>query len=205
MAKIQKRKEEISQYLQEYMEECFRKSCREIQIEIENNGEMIWMELKKNICECLHKTDILQKQQRKNGLQYLVFSFLRHGIIQNRPQIRIDALDDSFYLDEEEAESYYHPAFLQEKYLNDLESIYKKAGKKFIRLQNYELEDIKEEYAGFYFSILFQMIKELSGSIAKTVLTSGISVEDSFKIIMGEYMNHAAVLFIRNEDENKIL
>lgn len=199
MVKVQQRKEEILQYIEEYMEEYFQKSCREIEMELEKRGNELWMELKKCICECLRKTEILQKQQRKSNIQYLVFSFLRCGVLQDRLEIRIDALDDSFYLDEEEAESYFYPTFLQGKYVNDLELIHQTAKKKFVRLQKYEYEYMKKEYASFYFSILYQIIKELSVLIAGTVLASGVLVGDDFKIIMGEYMNHAVVLYVTKE------
>lgn len=46
-------------------------------------------------------------------------------------EIRIVALDDSFYLDEEEAESYFYPSFLQEKYLNNLKLIFQTIKKLF--------------------------------------------------------------------------
>ena len=44
---------------------------------------------------------------------------MQYGIYLDNLGMRIDALDDSFYLDEQESEEYYHPVFLQERYIED--------------------------------------------------------------------------------------
>ena len=75
---------------------------------------------------------------------------MQYGIYLDNLGMRIDALDDSFYLDERESEEYYHPVFLQERYIEDLNFLQKKVGDKYIRLQNHELMDIKKEYAHYY-------------------------------------------------------
>lgn len=189
------RRKQIIQYLQPHMEECFQKSCNLIQIEIEHHSSEIWHKLCSCIYKCLKYADVLQKQQKKGKLQYLVFSFMQYGIYLDNLEMRIDALDDSFYLDEQESEEYYHPAFLQERYIEDLNYLQKKVGEKYIRLQNYELIDIKKEYASFYQSILFRMIESLTAVIMELLAESEALMADGFKIIFGEYMDNAIVLY----------
>ena len=108
--------------------------------------------------------------------------------------MRIDLLDDSFYLDEQETATYYYPDFLQEKYVEDLNVLQKKAGEKFVRLQNYERIDIKREYSGFYQSILFRMIESLTEVILELITDYEVLAKEDFKIIFGEYMDSAKVL-----------
>lgn len=189
------RRKQILQYLLPHMEECFQRSCNLIQTEIESYANEIWKGLMNSIYECLRHADIMQKMQRKGNLQYLVFSFMQYGIYLDNLEIRIDALDDSFYLDEQESEEYYHPVFLQGRYIEDLGFLQKKAGEKYIRLQNYELIDIKKEYVSFYQSILFRMLESLTAVIMESIAESGVLLADGFKIIFGEYMDNAIVLY----------
>lgn len=189
------RRKQILQYLQPYMEECFHRSCSVIQTEVEQHANEIWEGLRNCIYECLRHADIMQKRRRKGNLQYLVFSFMQYGIYLDNLEIRIDALDDSFYLDEQESEEYYHPVFLQDRYIKDLDFLQKKAGEKYVRLQNYELIDIKKEYASFYQSILLRMLESLITVIMESIADSGVLMADGFKIIFGEYMDNAIVLY----------
>ena len=87
------------------MEECFQKSCNSIQTGLECYANDIWAELRSSINECLNHAVAMQEQQIKGNLQYLVFSFMQYGIYLDNLEMRIDALDDSFYLDEQESEA----------------------------------------------------------------------------------------------------
>ena len=195
MEQIIDRRNLISEYLQPHMEDCFQTSCNLIQTEIEHYANEIWTGLSNCIYECLKRADTLQKQQRKGKLQYLVFSFMQYGIYLDNLELRIDALDDSFYLDEQESAEYYHPEFLRERYIEDTNILQKKAGEKFIRLQNHERMDIKKEYAHFYQSILFRMLESLTAVIMESIADSGVFMADGFKIVFGEYMDNAMVLY----------
>lgn len=194
MEQTSNRRKQISMFLQPYMEECFRKSCDAIQTEIDFHACEIWGGLRCSIVECLKHAGALQHQQKKGKLQYLVFSFLQCGVYLERLELRLDLLDDGFYLDEEEAAVYYCPYFMQNRFVDDLIFLQKKAGEKFVRLQNHERMDIKREYADFYQSILFQMVKSLSNVILEVMVDYKIFVEEDFKIIFGEYMGNAIVL-----------
>ena len=143
MKLVTNRIDQISQYLQPYMQECFRESCVRLQEEIDSHAGELWEELARAMEECLNSAVSLQNQGRKGRLVYLVFSVLGHGAYLNGPEIWIEALDDGFYLDRREAKGHYHPRFLQERYTGDLDCLYKKACEKFIRLQDYEWDGIK--------------------------------------------------------------
>ncbi len=92
----------------------------------------------------------------------------------DRLELRIDALDDTFYLDTAEASAYYRADFLQDRFRKDLECLYEKARPRFIRIQNHELVRIRPAYAEYYYSLLFCMTESLTGLIRETVAGSGI-------------------------------
>ena len=204
MEPINGREDEIFQFLQPYMQECIKASCQSVQIEMEILGNEIWDELKNVICKILDNVTKMQKQHKKKDIKYFVFSFMRYGIYLNKFELRIDALDESFYLDEQESAGYYSLDFLQNKYLEDYNYLCKKTKEKFIRLQNYELIGIKKWYADFYNSIIFQVIKSLTELIMEVIVESGVGITDDFKIIYGEYMDRAIVLGTKEKYEREI-
>ncbi len=194
MEQMNSRRVEILQYLRDGMETCFYKSCQSIQLEIESNACRIWNELKAILDQILMYAGDMQNKNKKGSGKYLVFSFLNSGIYFERLELRIEVLDDGFYLDEQEAAEYYSPQFLQDKYVSDIQYLCREASKRFVRLQDHELFEIKKEYATFYHSMICQMIKSLCGMIMKTVMKSGIKIVEDFKIIYGGYMDKAVLI-----------
>lgn len=198
---ISNRKTEISQYLQTYMEECFQSSCQLFQTDMEQHGNRIWDDLKDAINIILQVASQAQKQGQKGDIQYLAFSFLRSSLYVDRLELRIEVLDDGFYLDRQEAAGDYCLTFLQERFLGDLSLLYRKVREKFIRFQNYELSAIKMQYGSYYDAFSYRMIENLRELIVQEVLKSGISITDNFKIIYGEFMDKAVVVYEKGEEQ----
>ena len=204
MEKIHQQRPEIIQFLQNNMEELFQNSCEKIQTELNINAEKIWNDFQSPINKCLNKAKELQHQNQKGSIQYLVFSIMKYGLCFDRIELRIDTLDDGFYLDMQEASAHYYADFLQDFFRKDLAYLYKKASEQFVRIQHYEQVQIKKKYAEYYYSLLFHMVKELIDLVYENVLDSGIPITDRFKIIFGEYMDNAVILH-DEEADNEIL
>ncbi len=200
---ITDRSREIIEYLQSCMEEYFHHSCQVFQREIEQQGDQIWQELKLTVDEVLEHTVFMQKQGQKADIGYLVFSFLRSSMFQENPEIRVETLDDSFYLDMQETAAYYCPSFLQERYREDAACLCQQVEKKFVRAQANEIFLAKEQYIGYYESFLYRMIESMAGLIMKEVIESDVRVADDFRIIYGEFMDRASVVCIK-ENGNEI-
>ena len=195
MEKVQPQRTELYTYLYTYMEELFQDSCRAVQTILDIDSGKIWKNFQAAVRECLEKTRIFQQQKQKGILHYLAFSPMQYAPFLDRLELRIDALDDGFYLDTQEASAHYHADFLQDRFLQDLIFLYEKAAEKFIRIQHFEQVQIRQNYAAYYDSLLFQMIKALTGLILETVKESGVHAADSLSILCGDYMDHAVVLY----------
>ncbi len=201
MEKVQPQRTELYEYLHTYMEELFQDSCSAVQTILDTDSAKIWEHFQDAVRECLEKTKSLQQQNQKGILHYLAFSLMQYAPFLDRLELRIDALDDGFYLDTQEASAHYHADFLQDRFLQDLIFLYEKAAEKFIRIQHFEQVQIRQNYAVYYDSLLFQMIKALTGLILETVEESGVHAADSLRIICGDYMDHAVVLYAHGHPE----
>ena len=168
MEKVQPQRTELYEYLYTYMEELFQDSCRAVQTILDTDSAKIWEYFQAAVCECLEKTKSLQQQNQKGVLHYLAFSPMQYAPFLDRLELRIDALDDGFYLDTQEASAHYYVDFLQDRFQEDLAFLYEKAAEKFIRIQHFEQVQIRQNYAVYYDSLLFQMIRALTGLILET-------------------------------------
>ena len=195
MEKVQPQRTELYTYLYTYMEELFQDSCRAVQTILDIDSGKIWKNFQAAVRECLEKTRIFQQQKQKGILHYLVFSPMQYAPFLDRLELRIDALDDGFYLDTQEASAHYYADFLQDRFLQDLIFLYEKAAEKFIRIQHFEQVQIRQNYAEYYDALLFQMIKALTGLILETVEESEVHAAGSLRIICGDYMDHAVILY----------
>ena len=117
MEKEQRKRTEMIPYLQDTMEETFQCTCREIQTVLDTDACRIWRGFHDAVCECLETAGALQRQNQKGRLGYLAFSMMRHALWLDRLELRIDALDDGFYMDTAEASAYYHADFLQDRFI----------------------------------------------------------------------------------------
>ena len=136
MEKEQRKRIEMIPYLQDAMEETFQRTCREIQTVLDTDACRIWRGFHDAVCECLETAGALQRQNQKGRLGYLAFSMMRHALWLDRLELRIDALDDGFYMDTAEAAAHYHADFLQDRFRKDLASLYEKARTHFVRIQD---------------------------------------------------------------------
>ena len=117
MEKEQRKRTEMIPYLQAAMEETFQCTCSEIRTALDTDACVIWRGLRDAVCGCLETAGALQRQGQKGRLKYLAFSMMQHALWMDRLELRIDALDDSFYLDTAEASAHYHADFLQDRFI----------------------------------------------------------------------------------------
>ena len=60
-----------------------------------------------------------------------------------------------------------------------------------------QLFDVNEEYIKFYYSVMYKMLGSVSELIMETIEKSGILIADDLKIIYGEYMDKATILYTK--------
>ena len=195
MEKVQPQRTELYEYLNTYMEQLFQDSCSAVQTILDTDSAKIWEHFRMAFVNVWKKTKACNSRIKKESC--IISCSVRCSM---RPfwtgwNCVFDALDDGFYLDTQEASVHYHADFLQDRFQEDLAFLYEKAAEKFIRIQHFEQVQIRQNYAVYYDSLLFQMIKALTGLILETVEESGVHAADSLRIICGDYMDHAVILY----------
>ena len=102
MRQYNRRKEQMVEALKPFMSELFSNSCMELQKIFEKIGHQEWDRFEKVLKEVLAIGKRMQEEEDKGKIHYVIFSFLQYGSRNRRFEIRIDLLDQGFYLDERE-------------------------------------------------------------------------------------------------------
>ena len=74
--------------------------------------------------------------------------------------------------------------------------LHQKVSEKFIRVQNYELDEVSKVYSEYYNVLMYRIMKSIGSLIMRTVSESGVRVSDSLRIMYGEYMGSVAVIHV---------
>ncbi len=188
------RKKNIIEELEDDMERCFGQACQYLQLGFEEKGYLEWESLETRLNKATYQVKQLQEEGRKGEIQYVVFSYMDVSLPLNKIELKIDLLDEDFYLDEQECTEYYCSEILQKQYIEDVHLLYREAEKRFIRLQFHELQELEFVYRKRYQTLCGLMLKSMADLIREVVKSSEILQSDNLQLLYGTYMDKAIKL-----------
>lgn len=186
------------------MEERIQETCTEIEKMLEKQGASMWKELRGAVQEILACTVDGQEQKRKGKAAYLVCSFLQRSVYLNKLLLRLEIMDEGFYLDDVETAGYYRLWMLEERFLEDLEFLHQKLKKEWIRVQNHELDEVDREYAEYYNAIVGMIVQSMGSLLMEAAEESEVQLSDTFQIVYGQYMGDAEVVYAKENSGDGI-
>lgn len=195
---------DILLWIRPYMEERIQESCTEIEKKLKEQGVSMWKELRGAVQEVLARTAGRQEQNRKGKAAYLVCSFLQRSVFCNKLLLRLEIMDEGFYLDERETAGCCRLQMLEERYRKDLEFLQQKVCKEWIRVQNHELDEVDKEYTEYYNAVVSMIVQSVSGLFMGVVEESEVRLADTFQIIYGQYMGNATVVYTKEKNVDGI-
>ena len=103
---------EIEDYLNNYMEDIFNNTCKNILKDWLVKKEEIQGELMQCFRKVWEKTVCLQNDNQKGDIKYWLISIQRSSLLWNQIAFRVETFDDGFFLDSAETAEEYLPEFL---------------------------------------------------------------------------------------------
>lgn len=188
------RKEMMTQYASELLEEQFLKSIKEIQKIYDNNAIEITTFYLNSFYILLQKTKELQIKQKKGKIQYICISFLRSSMYTKSHEYCINVYDSDFYLDFVELYHNWKPDFIMDYFESDIAYSVKILRKKVPRIQNFEIQEIKQWYIYEYYYLIQKFCEDKIKEVIEVVLESEIKLEKEFFILFGGYMEKSKIL-----------
>lgn len=146
--------------------------------------------------------DVVAKEQQESRiktLHYLSIQPLRVGIRMNKLMFRVQVMEDTFYLGKRDIVEYYYPDAFQKRYNDNAAQLYQETRKKMIRMQPYEWSEVRNQYAKKYITWVYLMIQDSVPFIVECLEKSNVKISEDFKILFGEYMDRAVLLYPRGE------
>lgn len=205
------RRGEIEETAGSFYSEQFRRSCEKTVHFCEEHSKEVVGSFLTAFKNALERGKELQDSGKKSKVQYLVFSHLYSSMFLRKYLIRIEILDGGFYNDTTQAVSYWDAGSIYRFLEDDIEEIKQKTGKTVLRLWEYETDFIRYAYMPFYHRIAKAFIQEMMKEILSdgSILPEVERREEQVKILFGEYMGEADLLFtlglehMENEEKDK--
>lgn len=186
---------DIKDYLNGYTENIFENACRNIQKDWAKEKEQIREEVVQCIKKVWKKTVSQQDCNGKGIVKYWIISIQRSSLLHDEIAFRVETFDDGFYLDGAEAAEEYQPEFLKVYWSHDLEQLSSLLKKRFVRIQKYQYDIIREVYSLYYYAVIYQLLKVVLKRILEEVCVDKERISKDYKVIFGYYMGQGTILY----------
>ena len=205
---MSERREKILEVTGNMFSEQFEKSSTETVLHCEKESSRIIEGLLKALGEVISQA--FCKEEKNNAkVQYLLFSCLHSSIFLQKYLIRIDLMGEGLYNDNPLGTSYWDGEDIYCLFEKDISEFRRRMEGKVPRIRAYEMNYVRYAYAPYYHrmtkAFISEMLEEmLDGALACEAETRTVQEntkeEGQIKIMFGEYMGEADILFdIRRE------
>jgi hypothetical protein len=196
------RKEELLSAINQLLPQQFVKSSQKIVTSCEENSKEMVHQFLKAFISAKEQAIAFQNNNEKGKLSYILFSNLYSSIFLKRYLIRIDLMDSGFYNDTAQSTSYWNVDNIYYLFEEDIKAICEKIEKCFPRIREYEVDYIRYAYMPYYHGITKTFIQSV---FTEVLMEEGFlpckgRLENQVRILFGEYMGQADVLFIHGEE-----
>lgn len=191
-----RREDKINRELESVLPDVFLQTCKKIEANQEEYSHEMNLEVIESIRAVIDQVCHLQKDRKKGKIKYILFSHLHSGLLLQQKQIRIDMMDERFYLDSAETAVYLDFSGVYQYFEEDIQRIKREVIKSVPRMREYEVDIIRYVYAGYYHRIAKQYLTNLLEGINLLTLCSDIKMESAVYVLFGEYMGEADELFV---------
>lgn len=131
----------------------------------------------------------------EDDVRYLSFSCLHSSIFLKKYLVRMELMGQGLYSDPPLAEAYWDAGDIYGLFERDVEEIKEAARKSTPRIRGYETDYIRYGYAPYYHRMVKAFIREMLEGMLEDVHAPVENGEEQVKILFGEYMGEADILF----------
>ena len=171
-----------------------------------NYADSLLVPLLKKVLETLIQQQICkQKTEGQNKIKYLIFQRLLSSGYTGSYDLSVGMSNAKLYLDEQIVYEYWKPDFIYEDIDKSMEEVKKILGKKYVRIEEYELLRLKQQLLFDDWTLFVEILKRESRKIIQSVLESDLILEDEIQVLYGNYMDKLRIAYkikTCNEEEN---
>lgn len=187
-------KEEIIQYASDLLVEKMEENIDKIGEYVKNNAEKIVSILYDELDKLYQRGAEMQQSLAKDDIAYISIFLMRHYYYTRNNPIQIYLYDSTRYLDKNECMIEMNLDFIMDYYNQDLEYIEKELKKKYIRIDEDVLQEIKKRYLGEYYRLIVNFFVEAKDLFLMASSIDNLRITDDLQITIGEYLDEGTVI-----------
>lgn len=195
------RYDELEEYIKEYCNQRKDKKGNRLI----NYTDSLLVPLLKKVLETLIQQICKQKTEGQNKIKYLIFQRLLSSGYTGSYELSVGMSNAKLYLDEQIVYEYWKPDFIYEDIDRSMEEVKKILGKKYVRIEDYELLRLKQQLLFDDWTLFVEILKRESRKIIQSVIESDLILEDEIQVLYGNYMDKLRIAYkikTCNEEEN---
>ncbi|MFI3212249.1 MAG: hypothetical protein R3Y24_02810 [Eubacteriales bacterium] len=162
---------------------------------INTDLESLVEELTATLQSLIDKASYLQKENKKNKICFISFSILLSSIIQDEYSYGINLYDENFLVDDNEVFLEWNIKKIFRDLKQDLVQSKKILQKKFIKIKDYELIEIKHKYIVNNYAIFQEFLVFLIPLTLEKVDISQLTCSNEILFTSGLYMDKQAEFY----------
>lgn len=187
-------KEEIIQYASDLLAEKMEENIDKIGEYVKNNAEKIVSRLYDELDKLYQRGIEMQQSLAKDDIAYISIFLMRHYYYTRNNPVQIYLYDSTRYSDKNECMIEMNLDFIMDYYNQDLEYIERELKKKYIRIDEDVLQEIKKRYLGEYYRLIVNFFVEAKDLFLMVKGIDNLRITDDLQITIGEYLDEGTVI-----------
>jgi len=193
--------EQIFDIMNLYASKRFEQSQERINEYCERHGNEIAAKLVFAFNEAFKQAAVLQENQDKGPIRYLVLSHLYSGVCAGGYSVKLDIFDRRFYADPHEIDVYLALNWIYSFLSEDMDYICKELVKqRILSPRRHEMEQIRYRYVYYYHAIALKLISDNIPALLSLPVFKKMTVGSDFEVIFGGYMDKAETIWPKAQD-----
>lgn len=189
------RMEELASLVAEPLQQRFLADLDQIVLYMKDNIQVLSADLTRSMQKAFDEAVCWQTAAKKGPVAYVSFSLLQSNLLLEKYAFRIDAYDDRFLVDDSEAASEWDFSILLQSLDTNFAVIASTLRQSVIRVQEYELWELKKAYHLNYYATATGLLQGLLPLCLDALSLDGIDVMPEVQFTIGPYMEKQMPFF----------
>ena len=182
------RMEEVASLVSEPLQQRFLTDLDRIVLCMKDNVQVLNADLARSMQEAFDAAVYWQTAAKKGPVAYISFSVMQSNLLLEKYAFQIDAYDERFLVDDNEAASEWDFSILLQNLDADFDVIAATLRQSVIRVQEYELWELKKAYHLNYYATATGLLQGLLPLCLDALSLDGIDVMPEIQFTIGPYM-----------------
>lgn len=182
------RMEELASLVLEPLQQRFLTDLDQIMLSVKDNIQLLGTDLLNVLQATIDEAACLQTVAKKGAIAYISFSLLQSNLLLEKYAFRIDVYDKRFLIDDNEAASEWDFSVLLQNLDTNFDVIASTLRQSVIRVQEYELWELKKAYQLNYYATATGLLRSLLLLCLDKLSLDGIDVMPEVQFTVGPYM-----------------